>query len=67
MTWMMVLILTIDGLPVYSMPIESELFTNYAMCSYYAIDAKNQMNILLQDKPGYRVTWACSQTKLASQ
>jgi hypothetical protein len=59
-TYIIWLILLIDGKPVMSMPI-SERFDNYITCSYYAIDAKNQMAMLLQESagPAYTVKWDC--------
>ena len=60
MTYIIVLILLIDGKPITSMPI-SERFDNWITCSYYAIDAKNQMAIIMQERmgPKYTVEWEC--------
>ena len=61
MTYIIVLILLIDGKPVMTMPIESERFNSYVTCTYYAIDAKNQMAIVMKERagPAYTVEWAC--------
>lgn len=63
MTYIIVLILLIDGKPTMTMPIDSERFNSYVTCSYYAIDAKNRMGILLKEQAGsaYTVDWACKQ------
>lgn len=60
MTYIIVLILLIDGKPITAMPI-SERFDNWVTCSYYAIDAKNQMAIIMKERAGpkYTVEWEC--------
>jgi hypothetical protein len=60
--YMIWLTLLIDGVQTHSMPITSERFDSWVTCSYYAIDAKNQMAIVLKERagPAYTVTWACN-------
>jgi hypothetical protein len=60
MTYIIVLILLIDGRPITAMPI-SERFDTWVTCSYYAIDAKNQMAIIMKERMGekYTVEWEC--------
>lgn len=55
------LTLLIDGVATHSMPITSERFNSWITCSYYAIDAKNQMAIVMKERagPAYTVEWAC--------
>jgi hypothetical protein len=56
------LTLLTDGVPTMSMPITSERFDSWITCSYYAIDAKNQMAMVLKSRvaPTYTVEWACN-------
>ena len=63
--WVIWLTLLIDAKPVMSLPATSERFNNYVTCSYYAIDAKNQMGILMKETGGdaYTVSWECKQAQ----
>lgn len=60
--YMIWLTLLVDGVQTHSMPITSERFDSWVTCSYYAIDAKNQMAIVLKERagPAYTVAWACN-------
>jgi hypothetical protein len=60
MTYIIVLTLLIDGVPTMRMPI-SERFDTYIRCTYYAIDAKNHMGIIMKESMGekYTVEWEC--------
>jgi hypothetical protein len=62
--YVIVLTMLIDNKPVMTMPLSSERFNSYVTCTYYAIDAKNQLGILLKETAGsaYTVDWACKQT-----
>ena len=55
------LTLLIDGKPIKSMPLSTEYFDDYIICSYYAIDAKNQLALALKDT-NYTVDWECKES-----
>ena len=58
------LTLVIDGKSAMSLPITSERFDSYITCTYYAIDAKNQMGIVMKEAGStYTVEWECKHYK----
>lgn len=62
------LTLLIDNSAVMSLPITSERFDSYITCTYYAIDAKNQMGIVMKEAgSAYTVTWACRPVAIAEE